>query len=213
MAITHEHAVKMIKGIPGYKAPFEEAFPEADDAITIGNIEDVIALFEATLITPNAPFDQYLQGDTDALDEQQKAGLELFVNKGCAACHSGVNLGGNQYQPFGVVEQPGANFLPREDKGRFEVTQSASDEYVYKVPSLRNIALTPPYFHSGKAWDLKQAVAVMGSAQLGTELNDEEVESITAFLHSLTGEQPRVAYPILPPSTVDTPRPQLGIEN
>ncbi|SHE31363.1 cytochrome c peroxidase [Modicisalibacter ilicicola DSM 19980] len=212
MAITHEHAVEMIKGIPGYQAVFEEAFPKAEDPITIGNIQDVIALFEATLITPNAPFDQYLQGDADALTEQQKTGLELFVNKGCAACHSGVNLGGDQYQPFGVVEQPGADFLPREDKGRFEVTQSASDEYVYKVPSLRNIALTPPYFHSGKAWDLKQAVAVMGSAQLGAELNDEEVNSITAFLHSLTGEQPKVAYPILPPSTAETPQPQLGID-
>ncbi len=135
----------------------------------------------------------------------------MFINKGCAACHNGVNIGGNQYQPFGVVEKPGADFLPLADKGRFEVTQSASDEYVYKVPSLRNIALTPPYFHTGKAWDLKQAVAVMGSAQLGIQLSDDEVTTLTAFLHSLTGEQPSVTYPILPPSAAHTPRPQLGI--
>ncbi|MFD2189377.1 cytochrome-c peroxidase [Pistricoccus aurantiacus] len=212
MATTHEHAVEMLEGIPGYQPVFEEAFPDAKDPINIDNVQDAIALFEATLITPNAPFDQYLKGDADALSDQQKTGLELFVNKGCAACHNGVNLGGNQYQPFGVVEQPGADFLPEEDKGRFEVTQTASDEYVFKVPSLRNIALTPPYFHSGKAWDLKQAVAVMGVAQLGAELNEEEVESITTFLHSLTGEQPRVEYPILPPSTADTPRPELGID-
>ena len=110
------------------------------------------------------------------------------------------------------MENPGADFLPPEDKGRFEVTQSVSDEYVYKVPSLRNIELTPPYFHSGKAWDLQQAVAVMGSAQLGIQLNDDEVMTLTAFLHSLTGEQPQVEYPILPPSTAETPHPQLGID-
>ena len=213
MATTHEHAVEMLEGIPGYQAFFEEAFPDAEDAINIDNVQDAIALFEATLITPDAPFDQYLRGDADALNEQQKTGLALFMDKGCAACHSGVNIGGNQYQPFGVVEKPGADFLPPEDKGRFEVTQSVSDKYVYKVPSLRNIELTPPYFHSGKAWDLKQAVAVMGSAQLGIQLSDDEVTTLTAFMHSLTGEQPSVTYPILPPSTADTPRPQLGIED
>lgn len=213
MATTHEHAMEMLKAIPGYRPVFEEAFPEAEDPLTIGNVQDAIALFEATLITPNAPFDQYLQGDAGALDEQQKTGLALFIDKGCAACHSGVNIGGNQYQPFGVVEKPGADILPPEDKGRFAVTQSASDEYVYKVPSLRNVALTPPYFHSGKVWGLKQAVGVMGSAQLGIQLSDDEETSLTAFLHSLTGEQLRVEYPILPPSTVDTPRPQLDVEN
>ncbi len=212
MATTHEHAMEMLEGIPGYQAFFVEAFPDAEDPINIDNVQDAIALFEAALITPNAPFDQYLKGDADALDEQQKTGLALFINKGCAACHNGVNIGGDQYQPFGVVEKPGADFLPPGDKGRFEVTQSVSDKYVYKVPSLRNIELTPPYFHSGKAWDLKQAVAVMGSAQLGIQLNDDEVTTLTAFLYSLTGDQPQVVYPILPPSTVDTPRPQLGID-
>jgi cytochrome c peroxidase len=108
--------------------------------------------------------------------------------------------------PFGG-ERPGAEFLPLGDKGRFEVTKTVSDEYVFKVPTLRNIDLTPPYFHTGKAWDLRQAVAVMGSSQLGIELSDTQVDRITDFLHALTGEQPAVVYPILPASAAATPRP------
>ena len=210
MASTHEHVMEMIQAIPGYLPAFKTAFPDDAEPVNIGNVEDAIALFEATLITPNAPFDLYLKGDANALNDEEKSGLASFINKGCAACHNGINIGGDQYQPFGVVEKPGADFLPPADKGRFEVTKSVADEYVFKVPSLRNVALTPPYFHSGKAWDLKQAVAVMSSAQLGNVLSEDEVNSITAFLHSLTGEQPKVAYPILPPSTATTPRPQLG---
>jgi cytochrome c peroxidase len=186
---------------------FAKAFPEDSDPISIKNVTDSIALFEATLITPNAPFDRYLRGDENALTTEQKEGLQLFVDNGCVACHSGINLGGDQYQPFGVIELPGADFLPPDDKGRFEVTKSVSDEYVFKVPSLRNIALTPPYFHTGKSWDLRQAVAVMGSSQLGIELTGEEVDKISAFLHSLTGEQPQVVYPVLPPSVASTPHP------
>ena len=158
--------------------------------------------------TPDAPFDQYLRGDESALSTEQKEGLQLFVDNGCAGCHGGMNLGGDQYQPFGVVELPGAEFLPPDDKGRFEVTKSVSDEYVFKVPGLRNIALTPPYFHAGRSGDLRQAVAVMGASQLGIELTDEEVDKITAFLGSLTGEQPDVTYPVLPPSVATTPRPR-----
>jgi len=107
-----------------------------------------------------------------------------------------------------VVERPGAEFLPVADKGRFEVTKTVSDEYVFKVPTLRNIDLTQPYFHSGAAWGLRQAVGVMGSSQLGVELNDSEIDRITDFLHTLTGDQPQVVYPILPPSVAETPRPQ-----
>jgi cytochrome c peroxidase len=112
------------------------------------------------------------------------------------------------YAPFGVVEKPGSEFLPPTDKGRFEVTKTVDDEYVFKVPTLRNIALTAPYFHTGRSWDLRQAVAVMGASQLGIQLTDDEVTKITAFLDSLTGEQPRVVYPILPPSVAGTSRPQ-----
>ena len=130
------------------------------------------------------------------------------MDKGCSACHNGINIGGAMYAPFGVVEKPGAELLPPADKGRFMVTKTPSDEYVFKVPTLRNITLTAPYFHTGQAWDLRQAVAVMGTSQLGTELTDDEVDKIAAFLGSLTGEQPKVTYPILPPSGAGTPRPE-----
>ncbi len=133
-----------------------------------------IEAYEATLITP-APFDAYLNGDENALTADQKEGLALFMGKGCAACHNGVNVGGHGYYPFGVVERPGADILPTTDKGRFAVTKTATDEYVFRASPLRNIALTAPYFHSGKVWDLNQAVAIMGSAQLGQESNDDEV--------------------------------------
>ncbi len=207
MAITHEHAIEMLKGIPGYADKFSAAFPAENDPITIGNVEKAIAAFEATLITPNAPFDRFLKGDDAALTPKQREGLRLFVDNGCAACHNGINIGGGQYAPFGVVEKPGADFLPPDDKGRFMVTKTPSDEYVFKVPTLRNIALTPPYFHTGQSWDLEQAVGVMGASQLGIELSDDEVSKITAFLLSLTGDQPQVVYPILPPSTAQTPHP------
>jgi cytochrome c peroxidase len=208
MGMTEGHVVEQLQGIPGYVAEFKRAFPEQTVPLTFENVRHAIALFEATLLTPHAPFDRFLQGEEGALTVEQKEGLELFMQKGCAACHGGMNVGGGMYAPFGVVEKPGATFLPPADKGRFEVTKTASDEYVFKVPTLRNIALTAPYFHTGKAWDLRQAVAVMGASQLGISLADTEVDKVTAFLRALTGEQPRVVYPVLPPSVATTPRPQ-----
>lgn len=209
MAITHKHAIEMLKGIPGYAKYFAAAFPGEKEPITIGNVEKAIAAFEATLITPNAPFDRFLRGDAKALTAEQKEGLRLFIDNGCSGCHNGINVGGGQYAPFGVVEKPGADFLPPDDKGRFMVTNTPSDEYVFKVPTLRNIALTPPYFHTGKSWNLNQAVGVMGASQLGIQLTDDEVTKITDFLHSLTGDQPQVVYPVLPPSTAKTPQPEF----
>lgn len=208
MASPKEHVAQQLSGIPGYVAAFKAAFPGDADAVTLQNAQKAIAVFEATLITPNAPFDKYLRGDAAALSPVQKQGLELFMSKGCASCHGGINVGGGMYAPFGVVETPGAEFLPPADKGRFAVTKTPSDEYVFRAPTLRNIALTAPYFHTGRAWDLRQAVAVMGVSQLGAQLNDDEIDKITAFLGSLTGEQPKVVYPVLPPSVVTTPRPQ-----
>ena len=131
------------------------------------------------------------------------------MDTGCASCHGGVNVGGEGYYPFGVVEKPGADILPAEDKGRFAVTKTADEEYVFRAAPLRNIALTAPYFHSGKVWELKQAVGIMAASQLGADLADDQVEAITAFLHTLTGERPDVEYPILPVSTSTTPRPEL----
>ncbi len=208
MASPQSHVAEQIKSIPGYLALFSKAFPGEKDPITLTNVQKAIAVFEATLITPNAPFDRYLKGQTTALSPVQKEGLALFIDKGCAACHSGINVGGGQYAPFGVAEKPSADLLPPGDLGRFAVTNTSADKYVYKVPSLRNIALTAPYFHTGKVWDLRQAVALMGTLQLGTKLTSGEIDKITAFLQSLTGDQPQVVYPILPPNVASTSRPQ-----
>lgn len=208
MGTSEEHVVDQLNGIAGYRAAFLDAFPGEDDPITFENVRNLIALFEATLITPNAPFDRWLRGDADAMTPEERNGLRVFIQKGCPTCHNGINLGGGMYAPFGVVERPGAEFLPVTDKGRFEVTKTVSDQYVFKVPTLRNVVLTPPYFHTGKAWDLRQAVAVMGAAQLGATLTEGEVNEIVAFLHSLSGTQPEVVYPFLPPSGPETPRPR-----
>lgn len=165
------------------------------------------SLTRATHLTPDSRFDQFLAG-RNSLDAAELRGLSLFIEKGCVACHSGPNFGGQAYYPFGVVERPGADVLPADDKGRFAVTNTASDEYVFRAAPLRNVELTAPYFHSGKVWDLGQAVAIMGSSQLGHELDAAEVESITRFLKTLTGRQPQVTVPVLPPSTAATPRPE-----
>ena len=208
MASPEPHVAEQLKGTPGYREAFDKAFSGEPSPITLGNVQKAIAVFEATLITPNAPFDRFLKGDQSALSAVQKEGLALFIDRGCATCHNGINVGGGMYAPFGVVEKPGADILPLADKGRFAVTKTASDEYVFKVPTLRNIALTAPYFHSGQAWDLRQAVAVMGASQLGIQLISDDVDKITAFLDGLTGEQPKVTYPVLPPNVGATPRPQ-----
>jgi len=206
MANTPENVVATLKSMAEYVGWFRASFPDEEDPVTFDNFAKAIEAYEATLITP-APFDAFLNGDDAALTEDQKAGLELFMDKGCASCHNGVNLGGNGYYPFGLIEKPGADVLPPDDKGRFAVTETADDSYVFRASPLRNIAVTAPYFHSGKVWDLDVAVAIMGTSQLGTELNADEVDQIVAFLGSLTGEIPEVTYPILPVETLDTPRP------
>jgi cytochrome c peroxidase len=129
------------------------------------------------------------------------------VDAGCAACHGGVNLGGNGYYPFGLIERPGADVLPPDDMGRYQVTATADDQYVFRAAPLRNIAVTAPYFHSGAVWDLRTAVGIMATSQLGADLDDAQIDAITAFLGSLTGEVPEIVYPILPPETAATPHP------
>lgn len=207
MANTPKQVETTLVSMPGYVSAFERAFPNEKAPVTFDNMAMAIEAFEATLMTPASPFDQFLEGNANALSAEQKTGLALFMDKGCAACHNGPNLGGNGYYPFGVVERPGSDVLPPQDKGRFAVTKTASEEYVFRAAPLRNIALTAPYFHSGKVWHLEQAVAIMGTAQLGETLSDPEITAITAFLESLTGEQPRVELPILPVSTAETPLP------
>ena len=206
---TPDVVVATLKSIPEYVAAFKAAFPKAADPVTFDNMARAIEDFEATLITPDSPFDKFLKGDAGALNAKEKKGLALFIEKGCAACHQGVNIGGQAYFPFGVAEKPGSDILPPGDKGRFKVTKAKEDEFAFRAGPLRNIALTAPYFHSGKVWSLKQAVAIMGDTQLGKgALTDADVEAITAFLKTLTGKQPQVVYPILPPRTDATPLPK-----
>lgn len=207
MNSTPDRVLQVLTSMPEYKDRFAKAFPGEKDPVSFDNVAKAIEVFEATLITPDSPFDRFLAGDAKAMTAQQKKGLALFMEKGCSACHNGINVGGQDYFPFGVMEKPGADVLPAGDKGRFQVTNTATDEYVFRSPTLRNVTLTAPYFHSGKVWDLREAVAVMGNVQLGTVLSEEEIDAITAFLGSLTGRQPRIEVPILPPSTPQTPRP------
>ena len=124
----------------------------------------------------------------------------------------GINVGGHGYYPFGLIEKPGAEILPPDDKGRFAVTETVDDEYVFRAAPLRNIAVTAPYFHSGKVWDLSVAVEIMAESQLGEELSDDEANQIVAFLDSLTGTLPEITVPVLPAETATTPRPTAEVK-
>jgi len=210
MASTPERVEATLNSMPEYVERFTRAFPDNDGAaVSFDKMARAIEAYEATLITPASKFDLFLEGNEAALNDQEKEGLALFMETGCSSCHGGVNVGGEGYYPFGVIEKPGSEILPTEDKGRFAVTQTADEEYVFRAAPLRNIELTAPYFHSGKVWELKQAVGIMASSQLGADLTDEQVDAIVAFLRTLTGERPSVDYPILPVSTSTTPKPEL----
>jgi cytochrome c peroxidase len=205
---TPEATIVVLKSMPEYPALFKKAFPGQADPVTFDNMAEAIEAFEATLLTPQSLFDQFLTGKKDALTAQQKEGLKTFMDKGCVTCHGGINMGGEAYFPFGLVERPRSEIIAG-DMGRYKITQSKSDEYVFKAPSLRNIDLTPPYFHSGKVWALREAVQIMGSAQLGAMISDAEADRIVAFLKTTTGVQPKVEHPILPAPTGQTPKPKL----
>jgi len=166
-----------------YKKEFAKIY---NDGITKENITDAIAEYEKTLITPNAPFDLYLKGDANAISKEAKEGYELFRAKGCIACHQGMNIGGNLYNKFGVFDD--ANL---SDLGRYEVTKRERDKGYFRVPSLRNIAQTAPYFHDGRTSDLGEVVRLMANYQLGRKLSDEEVVKIVAFLKTLSGKLPK----------------------
>ncbi|KAF2989688.1 c-type cytochrome [Methylocystis sp. MJC1] len=199
LAATKQLEIDQLKAVPSYVEAFKTAFPGEADPLVYDNIGKAIAVFEATLITPDSAFDRWLTGDDAALDDTQKAGLKLFIDKGCAACHNGVNIGGASYAKFGVVANPGPEYLPSEDAGRYAVTKNNADRYVFKVPSLRNVEMTPPYFHTGSTFDLKKAVTVMAETQLGAKLSDDEATKVVAFLKTLTGKQPEIVLPVLPP--------------
>ncbi|MDF3605901.1 cytochrome-c peroxidase [Paracoccus sp. DMF-8] len=208
MSNTPDELVRTIMSMPEYVESFRAAFPGDNDPVSFDNFAAAVEQFEATLITPDSAFDKFLRGDDAAMNDQEKRGLKAFMDTGCTACHAGVNIGGQDYYPFGLVERPADEVLPEGDTGRFAITETQDDEYVFRAAPLRNIALTAPYFHSGVVWDLREAVQIMSSSQLGTELTDTEVDDIVAFLHTLTGEQPQITHPILPARTDATPLPQ-----
>ncbi|MDA8388129.1 MAG: cytochrome-c peroxidase [Nitrospiraceae bacterium] len=205
---TPEEVVRTLKSMPGYVTLFKKVFPGQADPVTFNNTAEAIEAFETTLLTPDSPFDLYLKGNNKALTASQKEGLKLFMAKECARCHGGINMGGAAYYPFGLVERPPSEIIAG-DMGRYKITHMKSDEYVFKAPSLRNIALTPPYFHSDKVWDLKEAIKIMGAAQLGISLTSKETDKIEDFLDATTGIQPEIEYPILPAPTNQTPKPKL----
>lgn len=186
--------------IPGYAPAFKGAFADAANPITAQNIAKAIGAYERTLVTPSA-FDAYLNGKSDALSSTARTGLQKFINTGCVMCHSGVGVGGGMYQKFGVVEDYWlATGSTNIDKGRVDVTRDPADLYVFRVPGLRNVAMTAPYFHDGSVSTLPEAVRVMARVQLGITLSDTDTGDIVAFLESLTGDLPAnfATVPTLP---------------
>lgn len=202
MAATPDHVVKVLTSMPEYVALFKKAFPGQKNPVTFDNMANAIEVFEATLLTPNSKLDKFLRGDANALSKVEKEGLKVYMDKGCDGCHGGINLTSDGYHEFGVKEAP-AKEITGDDKGRVVAGKAEG----FKAPTLRNIEYTAPYFHSGKVWSLEEAVALMSNAQLGIKLNKKEVQQIVAFLKTTTGEQPKVDYPTLPPSTNATPKP------
>jgi cytochrome c peroxidase len=197
-----------LRRIEGYGPLFAAAFPTDSRPMTVKNMATAIVAYERTLLTP-APFDAYLAGNVDALSPAARRGLETFINTGCAMCHNGVSVGGDTYRKFGIVEDYWSATGSRSiDKGRVEVTKNPDDLYVFRVPSLRNVAMTAPYFHDGSVATLAEAVKVMGRVQLGMKLGEAEVSEIISFLNSLTGDLPTAfaAPAVLPPAATASQR-------
>jgi len=203
MASTHQLAVDVLRAIPGYGAEFRRAF--GNDTIDIDRVTTAIAAFEETLVTPDSRFDRWLRGDRHAISGTELAGYRLFKENGCISCHNGPAVGGASFQKLGIAE-PYLTSNPA--LGRIGVTGKEQDRLVFKVPTLRNVELTYPYFHDGGVATLKDAVQTMGRIQLGKQIADDDAEKIVAFLRTLTGAQPAITLPMLPPSVAATPTPQ-----
>jgi cytochrome c peroxidase len=203
MASSHELAVAVLRTIPGYVDEFAGVYGQELIAITM--VTDAIAEFEKTLVTPDSRFDLWLKGDEDALNEQEKDGYQLFKLTGCIGCHNGPAVGGGTFQKMGSF-----NRYETENAatGRQAVTGSNIDRMRFKVPVLRNVELTYPYFHDGQVRTLEEAVNTMVWVQLNRRFSDEGTAKIVAFLKSLTGKQPSFTLPQLPPSGPTTPAPQ-----
>jgi cytochrome c peroxidase len=183
--------LNMLRSDASYVRDFAQCF---NDGINEQNVRRAIAGFERTLVTPGAKLDRWLNGDKSALSAEEHAGYELFKSVGCVACHQGRNVGGNMFQRFGVfgsyLEERGN--LKKSDFGRFNVTGKEADRFVFRVPSLRNVELTAPYFHDGSAATLADAVRVMARVQLGRPLAEADVTRLVAFLKTLTGTLPNL---------------------
>ncbi len=187
MASAWADVLVKLQADAGYRKTFAELYP---DGITVVNVKDAIATFERSLLTPDSRFDQFLKGVTGALNVQEQKGYALFQSYGCSSCHQGVNLGGNMYEKMGLMGDyfKDRGNLTEADKGRFNVTKDPANLHEFRVPSLRNVALTAPYFHDGTAQTLEQAIEVMVKYQLGRPMPVEDLQAIAAFLRSLTGQ-------------------------
>ncbi|KYN83579.1 cytochrome C biogenesis protein CcsA [Vibrio cidicii] len=203
MAFTHTLAIDVLQSIPQYVNEFKLVFGK--EKIDIDQVTDSIAEFEKTLVTPNSRFDQWLMGDDNAITQAELEGYQLFKNSGCVACHNGSALGGTSFQKMGLIEP---YQTANSAEGLSAVTGKDADRFKFKVPTLRNVALTYPYFHDGEAQTLTEAIDIMGRLQLGRTFTSDENQKIVAFLYTLTGDQPSFSLPILPPSTPNTPIPR-----
>ncbi len=202
MGSTHALAVSILQSIPAYVAEFKATF--GSSKIDIDQVTQAIAEFEKSLVTPNSRFDQWLKGDKKAISKKELAGYNLFKASGCTMCHNGAALGATSFQKMGLVKPYKTS---NKAEGLFAVTGKEEDRFKFKVPTLRNVEMTYPYFHDGEAATLTEAVDIMGKVQLGKEFTVEENALIVAFLKTLTGDQPSFNLPILPPSVDKTPKP------
>ncbi|WP_425485257.1 cytochrome-c peroxidase [Halomonas fontilapidosi] len=190
MAMDLEQALERLDGFDVYQQKFAAAYPDDENPINANNLAMAIASFERTLNTPNSPFDRYLRGDMNALDQQEKDGMVAFVDNGCIACHRGPALTDSQ---FHRIQVPGST-----DVGRYDVTGEESDRHKFRTPTLRNVAVTYPYMNNGATESLEEAVAIMGQEMLGQDFEEATIDDITAFLHTLTGQMPDFEVPALP---------------
>lgn len=204
MAMPNEaQVVATLKSIPGYAELFKAAFPEDKDPISYENLARAIGAFERKLTTPSR-FDKYVAGDKSALTRGEKEGLKKFLEVGCQTCHNGPAFGGSSFQKMGLVKP-----YPLKDAGRFDATKQEADRGMFRVPALRNVAETAPYFHDGSVKTLDEAIGLMATHQLGKELSKQDTAAIATFLKSLTGTIPEALtqVPKLPPSGPNTPKP------
>lgn len=191
MGSSWNEILQKLANSPEYQKQFNKIYDEKK--ITAQQVTDAIATFERALVTTNSKFDNWLKGDKNALSENQKKGYNLFQSYGCISCHQGVNVGGNMFEKLGVFKNFYNNHPESaKDLGRFEITHNPNAKNEFKVPSLRNVALTAPYLHDGSIQTLPEVIAIMATYQLGIKLSEFEIQAIEAFLNSLTGETPAV---------------------